>query len=106
MSLPSVAMSSRIYPIRIVQLGSGLNLIEPRLRVASGCQEYPVHHTRADEEAPGECEAVGPTPQPGAPGVPFTTEVSAACVAGALQSPSPARLVLPRRLLMLKSRMT
>ena len=78
MSIPSLAMSSRTYPIRNVQLGSGLNLTEPRLRVAAGSQKDPVHHRRADEEAPGEREVVAPTPEPGAPGIPLTTEALAA----------------------------
>ena len=78
MSLPSVAMSSRTYPIRSVQPGSGLNLTELRLRVASGSQEDPVHHRRADEEAPREPEVVAPRPEPGALGIPLTTEALAA----------------------------
>ena len=78
MSLSSMAMSSRTYPIRNVQLGSGLNLTEPRLRVASGSQEDPVHHRRANEEAPREFEVLAPRPQPAAPQIPLTTEVLAA----------------------------
>ena len=78
MSLPSVAMSSRTYPTRNVQRGRGLNLSEPRLRVASTSQEDPVHHKRAHEEAPREFEAVAPRPEPGAPGIPLTTEALAA----------------------------
>ena len=78
MSIPSLAMSLRTYPIRNVQLGSGLNLTEPRLRVASGSQEDPVHHRRANEEARRETEAVARRPERGAPGIPLTTEDLAA----------------------------
>ena len=80
MSVPSVAMSSRPYLIMNVQLGSGLNLSEPRLRVGvvSGPQEDPVHHKRADNEAPRELETVAPRSEPGAPGVPLTTKALAA----------------------------
>ena len=78
LSIPSLAMSSRAYPIRIVQLGSALNLTEPRLTVASGCQEDPVHHRRADEEAPRELEVMAPRPEAGAPGILLTTEALAA----------------------------
>ena len=79
MTLPSGAMLSRTYPIRNVQLGNGLNLTEPRVRVASGSQEDPVHHRRADEEARREFEVVAPRPEPGAPGIPLSTEALAAC---------------------------
>ena len=71
-------MSSRTYPIRNLQLGSGLNLTEPRFRVASGSQEDPVHHRRVDEEAPKEPEVVASRPEPGVPGIPLTTEALAA----------------------------
>ena len=79
MSLPSVAMSPGIHPIKNVQLGSGLNLTEPRLRVgfASGSQEDPIHQRRADEEAPIELEPALRR-EHGAPGVPLTTEALAA----------------------------
>ena len=78
MSILSVAMSSRTYPFRNVQLGSGLKLTEPRLRVASGSQQDQVHHRRADKEAPREPEVVAPRPEPGVPGIPLTTEALAA----------------------------
>ena len=78
MSIPSLAMSSRTYPIRNVQLGSGLSLTEPRLRVAFGSQENRVHHRKADEEAPKDLEVVAPRPERGAPGLPLTTEALAA----------------------------
>ena len=80
MSLPSVTMSPRTYPIRNVQLATGLNLTQPRLRVgvAFGSQEDPRHQRRADKEAPRELETVAPRPALGAPGVPLTTEALAA----------------------------
>ena len=71
-------MSSRTYPITNVELGSGLHLTEPRLRVAFGYQKDPVHHSRADREASKEYEVVAPRLEPGAPGIPLTTEASAA----------------------------
>ena len=78
MSISSAAMSSRMYPVSNVQLGSGLYLTEPRLRVASGSQEDPVHHRRANKEAPREPEVVAPRPEPAVPGIPLTTEALAA----------------------------
>ena len=78
MSIPSLARSSRTYPIRNIQLGSGLNLTEPRLRVAFGSQEDPVHHRRAEEEASRELDVVAPRPEPGAPRIPLKTEAIAA----------------------------
>ena len=59
-------------------MGSGLNLTEPRLRVTSGSQEDPVHHRRADEEAPRKPEVEAPRPEPGVPGIPLPTEALAA----------------------------
>ena len=60
--------------------GSGLNLTEPRLRVAvaSGSQEDPVRQRRVDEELSREFAAVVPRPEPWAPGVPITTGALAA----------------------------
>ena len=77
-SIPSLAVSSRTYPIKNAQLGSGLNLTEPRLRVASGSQQDRVHHRGADEETPRELEVVTPRPEPGAPRIFLTTEAFAA----------------------------
>ena len=54
MSIPSLAMSSRTYPIRTVKLGSGLNLTEPSLRVASGSREDPVHSSSTVAGVVGE----------------------------------------------------
>ena len=73
MSIPLVAVSSGTYPIRNVQLGSGLNLTEPRLRVTSGSQDEPLHHRRADKEAPREPGVLAPTRKSGVPGIPLPT---------------------------------
>ena len=57
MSIPSVQLSARTWPIRgvQVQLGSSrpISMTEPKLRVASGSQEDPVHRG-AEQEAPKE----------------------------------------------------
>ena len=78
MSILSLAMSSRTNPTTNVPQGSGLNLPEPRLRVASGSQEDPVHHRRPDEQAPKEPKVVAPRPECGVPRIPLTTRALAA----------------------------
>ena len=60
-------------------MGTGLNLTEPRLRVASGPQADPVHDRTADEEAPREFEVVEPGPEAGARVIRLSTEALAAC---------------------------
>ena len=70
MSTPSVQLSARTWPIRSVQVQLGnsgpISISEPKLRVASGSQEDPVHR-RAEQEAPREITT------------PLTTEALAAC---------------------------
>ena len=57
MSTPSVQLSARTWPIRSVQVQLGnsgpISMSEPKLRVASGSQEDPVHR-RAEQDAPRE----------------------------------------------------
>ena len=69
MSTPSVQLSARTWPIPSlqVQLGSTgpISRSDPKLRVASGSQEDPVHR-RAEQEAPSEIP------------IPLTTEALAA----------------------------
>ena len=59
--------------------GRGLSLTERGLKVASGSQEDPVHHKRADEEAPREPEVVASRLEPEAREIPLPTEALAAC---------------------------